>query len=524
MQAIEQIASPQIQSAKDDQELPWDILIALIPLLTTKADLSRLMRSCMTLHEYMLPFLARQCLVKSWEGVASLWEFVRSNPGRYLLIEDLELPNPSALGDIELPGTQKALMMAVSVVANASKLQTLRLHGVDTLLSSCQILLPAIVSLPDLKAVYFDEIGNSRGAALLGQMTCPLHRIVLDFGYHILSDESLPQPDLFQLLAPSEQTLEELTLIDTPTQSTFSQPINSNVRFTRVHTLIIDVGWMDGCIAAIDLPFAFPNLKTLIWRSEQDDYPEDIEDQRGRYLDRADEARGSWDILDVLDCDACWVYNYAFRYPLRLWSGVVLGRHEKHLSYFRTVLATIRPKHLDVALLVQYLRVDLDHSLDVFPPSEITHLNVSFNNYTENDTDPGRVVVRRFKEYMSQLHSGFKHMPALQFLSLRFQFDLPTLAECGPFVAFGFGALDAGAYTRKLAEHLPELKHVAFQFRHFPELDACWAITRQPLDVVKLTKDAAHGVLCDSPFAEKLCGRLAEEEANVNLQILNATW
>lgn len=115
-------------------------------------------------------------------------------------------------------------------------------------------------------------------------------------------------------------------------------------------------------------------------------------------------------------------------------------------------------------------------------------------------------------------------MPALQVLSLRFQFDLPTLAECGPFVAFGFGALNAGAYTRKLAEHLPELKHVSFQFRHFQELDACWAVTRHPLDAVRLPEDAAYEVLCESPFAEKLCGRLAEEEAKVDLQILNASW
>ncbi|TCD71572.1 hypothetical protein EIP91_007319 [Steccherinum ochraceum] len=499
-------------------KLPWDILIHLLPLITHKADLSRVIRTCSTLHKYGLPILAESCrLPKVPSEFYDLWQsfalrFMKRHPELVLFIRDLELPHPDhchgMISDRDYYGFLKQAPTA-GIIAGASNLRTLRLHGVNRLAADNDIF-QAILSHRSLERIEFGEIGLHEGVELIARMEGPVKKVAFNFGcIEYAEEERLPQNrQLVHLLQPFRETLEEVKLMYTPSEATLEQDLSGlgpQVRCTSVHTLVIDVGFMAGPITMDDISYVFPNLRTLVWRCEEDIDPEDAEDQRVIY-DETQSHRGSWDILDTWTCDARWVFFLYSRFPVRLWNGVVLGRMKEHIHQFKVAIADIWPRHLDIAILLGALKMKWKCNLStMFPYCEVTHLNIDMNDLSN---DISRV---KFKRAINELLMSLRRMP-LRFLSIRFGFDQPSSeysykgAQCDAWMR----DLDVAACIgRRLARHLPALKYVSFQFGQRQQPDACWRIgertTKGTFVIERLSEATARKVLGASPFAKKLC-------------------
>ncbi|KAH8096938.1 hypothetical protein BXZ70DRAFT_303137 [Cristinia sonorae] len=504
-------AGNTVAESQQSALLPWDVVLHIMAFVSSQSDLSRMTRTCATLHKHGTLILSRQCyisILSPWKTLFSFCDFMEKSPDRRLALRSLTLSYlaPSSSEDrINLEKT--ALMKLAKVISDARYLESLQISDLEELLAASPAMLSAISSIQSLRTVEFNYL-NSLSCALLASMqTSRLETVILDFSLDL--DETHPDElSLPDVLRNFQSSLVELFVEDLPENTSFHYDA---IVFPRLRSLSIRTDYLDASLE--DLHASFPNLRHLVLQG--------IESPDMSELPNESDL-SNWD-LETLHCSVPWAYALGFDAHSHIWRGVHLGdeRWHSNVDYFRIVLERIEPKHLDIDLHM----FDLCHThhesfAEIFPECGVTHLKLDFTKFNDHITDTQGQSARWLSSLFSDLKTSLKKMP-LEFLSFRFQADEQPVSR--PADALVWYETSTGLYLRhdfnseqyslQLAKSIPSLKHVHFHFRRTQQPDGVWVVgrsgkegeKRDSVAVVRLAEEDGMKVLKESPFAEQLC-------------------
>lgn len=202
----------------------------------------------------------------------------------------------------------------------------------------------------------------------------------------------LPPLRPISFLEPFSKHLAEVSVIcphelDTPV----------DVQYPKVLTLRL-VGLSEREFDLDALQAAFPNIQTFDWVNDSVIGPRTAKRRRGEQISResAIASHYSWPSLNFLRCTPSRAYSLALTCPVRVWDC----RHQDHFypvrfhsSHFRATVRDIDPTHVMLSIVVE--DSFLNHSSNIFPPSNISHVRVSLDLGSCTD-DLSDILVREF--------------------------------------------------------------------------------------------------------------------------------
>ncbi|KAH8093810.1 hypothetical protein BXZ70DRAFT_384654 [Cristinia sonorae] len=497
--------------------LPWDVLLHVVPFITSQSDLSRFMRTCITLYQHGLPTLSRQCHIRgsSWKSINSFCSFVLKTPDRCLWLRELSIPDIRSYEETpahELDQEMASLTMLAQAISDARNLECLRIFDFGYLLerASHTTLYLAISSLRNIKAIHFGNLNALSFNLMENMQTTSLKEATLDFDLD--PSESLTNVVyLPQHLQQFQDSLEGLIVYDTFQ----SAPIIWNlgdIAFPRLHTLRIYSDSLENAPME-DLCATFPNAKNVTLLAHQ---------RPMHVLEFRDESWFGWSHhtwkLDRFRCSVPWAYGLGAHFHTQLWDGIVLGDDDliSNLEYFQDVAKDVQVERLDVELHVSnWHRIHHESFTSIFPSLQITHLHLDLR-WLEDDVPLGPSAMM-LPSVFSDLAVNLEILP-LQFLGFRFGVVHQSWSHPGGpgkesllqlFETHIRHNLDYMSYTHKLANAVPSLKHVCFRFLHLPQSEEVWRAETtnsgdedraSPRGVVQLDQVEGIRVLKNSPF------------------------
>lgn len=353
--------------------LHWDILYYLMPFLASKADLSRLMRTCSTLHKLGIPMLAHDCSFRVPLAIGHLVSFVLfmvKDPLRPLLTQALRIPRLPLQYFSDNPSVGQLIVIGLfQTIALALNLKVLHICDFEELVNMTENVPPIFLLKPNLKVVDFEGVGR-RGDSMLQR----LDRSVDTMNLTYLANPDFPAMHFLKTPPAFQQNLQNIVLHDVPESTSFR-----GLRCPELRSLVIRGAHLYNLVLT-DVVYAFPNLRTLSWSTTQELLANpDID--REVLIKYATPDR--WTSLEELCCglDISWPYSLVFSGPVKYRrSAVLLG--DADLYYFYTLLDDIRPTHL--SLLVD--GSSIEYAQLFAPPSraDVTHLNINFLDMRTN--------------------------------------------------------------------------------------------------------------------------------------------
>lgn len=363
-----------------------------------QARLSLYMRTCRTLYEYGVPFLAEDCRVDVANCVPSFCDFMLRDPTRPTLVSHLKLVSrgsrPGAYTYLlEIP-VFKDVLHATTRLTSLS-LTTAVVHELLPLSLYSHPLLESISSfkgLQELKLMAVNKLANK----ILDRVRAPLRKVVLEYATVNIRLRDLLRVDLdfldpLFLLFRYRDTLREIEVYEHPNPGYVGM---KEVQLPHVYTFT----YTSGTLAHVHLDgmsHALPNVQKVFFTATQDLSPP-RRDLRSIRKEHQEGAIGNalWTSVDELSCNTPWLYAMAWNCPTRFWHGThVNGRT---LPCFQDVFDGIRPEHLDLTIHANSFKRIEDLSSLFVTEIPVTHLNVDLEGMRDNSVCFGMSVTAWF--------------------------------------------------------------------------------------------------------------------------------
>lgn len=223
--------------------IPFDVIFDLFSYLSDRGDMSRLMRTCKTVHRHGIPALLRDTIDVYHKNLITLCRFFKADMSRCAHLRQLLVRD---LNDASKMGIQ----FFARVLQKATNIRHLHI-GEDALTNrDLRTALSNMKSIQELKLSFWDD----EAASFLTHTQSPVRRLQV----HCLPPDEWAidsYADILQHLASLQNELEELIV-----QWGSLCEVPEGLRFPKVHTLHIY-----GCDAVEIRPIivAFPNVRQL---------------------------------------------------------------------------------------------------------------------------------------------------------------------------------------------------------------------------------------------------------------------
>ncbi|KAH8084873.1 hypothetical protein BXZ70DRAFT_563980 [Cristinia sonorae] len=390
--------------------LNWDLLLQVLQHTDSKADVSRFIRTCRTLHRSGMAVLLADVWLRfdELQNVLRFCKFILESPQRSSLVRHIMFECELRLDDEEESydeeeevdddddhsdedtgrekkqrGTERRdndedndednepgdEMHNASILGRAlrscANLRSLAILNLESFLEY-DALESAVLSLKNLEKIEFWMAGH-RALDVVPRMQSPVNsaKILFYDDEYIRIDRSAFGPiPLLRTFAPHLKTIKCRDI-----GSLVSHP---SVRYDHVQTFKMELDKIE--FDSVVFSETFPSLQQLIWKGigpdSGADWPNTFRRKNLR-LQASSSRAHSWNPLHHLRASIYDAYSMALSCKVSLWDHARL-RNTSFVPPFRTVLNDIRPTSLNVYVTVRHFT--MQHLSDIFPQCGIENL------------------------------------------------------------------------------------------------------------------------------------------------------
>ncbi|TCD59808.1 hypothetical protein EIP91_011405 [Steccherinum ochraceum] len=362
--------------------LNWDILTNIASLSDSNADLLCFMQTCHALHDSTSRILLPRSTVKlglTVAATASLSEYFTKYPKRALYSR---------------PALVSTLCAVLALFKNLIDLDLQFAEGVAETKELAEVI---VASYKNLTRIYFWGAGW-HATQMLAKIRSPVTFIRLSFDVREFPTDHLHSADPGVLFQEFRDTLVEFH-IRYPQRITVAHPHVSYPHVRRIRMLSRDIEADADILTA-----AFPNIRQLRWRNTSN--AERTAEQRRLNLTKQDvDGSRCWDALEHLRLDPWHAYGMAWTCKVHLWEADLDDPALLHV--FPAVLEDLRPERVILNVLVQPFTDD--QLASIFPPSQITHLKITFR-FTTRMTDAEKLITNAIRNLAKLERLVFVHI------------------------------------------------------------------------------------------------------------------
>ncbi|TCD69004.1 hypothetical protein EIP91_009226 [Steccherinum ochraceum] len=371
--------------------LNWDTLnevMTMVALLDWRSwDLSRMTRTCRTLHEMGVPLLLSfDIRIGSFRSVASFAIFIRKHCKHAHLVRHLTIEQCFFYEEDGSSANESLKRLArrfSRTLKTCSQLEELRILSAEEVFQHRSIA-TAMASLRNLRKIDFSFVGPHAIQAIRN-MRSPITSATLFFedDERQFGEESIHRDPvyLFQGFADSLVKI-SLGLAGSVASDDFT------VRYPNVRSIALEASFFDADPDAF--ASCFPNLRELEWANDMTNLNEAAEIREFNLAVRNPVIHSlvGWKTLSRLHLNIERLYSMALSCDVGYWTGARLSGDDVQLAYFKTILADIRLSHLHLSVFAKTILQEEQ----IFPVSSITHLEMDVP-LADTNTDIRQVLV-----------------------------------------------------------------------------------------------------------------------------------